>query len=134
MKAYRKEFRRADGTTVICEHDGARRLPTRYFRNSKEISPTPTGAKPAKPPAGAAKRTPERTTPKRETRYDCVHLEGSAGETTRHLCGGCPGGQIATVFTCELFGECLPAAWAPTPDSNARRCVGCGKYQPGERL
>ncbi len=100
---------------------------TRYI--PKE-GPTPPTKSPA-PPKKSTKEKRERATIERpEPRWDCIHCEGSTGETTKHLCGGCPGGQVTTIFNCGKFDLCLPNAWAPTPDSNVRNCQQCSFYVP----
>lgn len=124
MKRERQTFQR-DGYTLVVDTTSGERVVYRVRDGEELPKKQPRRIEPKR--TNQPKR--EQATPQRVNRRDCVHLDGSAGETTKHLCGGCPGGQVATIFQCELFGECLPAAWAPTPDSTARRCVDCGKYE-----
>lgn len=141
MTPYTRTFKQPDGSTLICEArriDGVVvRLPNRIIK----ADGTEAKAAPAKEPRRIeSKRTHQPASrpaaPKRETRWDCEHRgdivldDEGRGKVVKHLCGGCPGGQIATVAFCELHEvECLPAAWAPTPDSTARRCADCPSYR-----
>lgn len=153
MRPYLYISRRPDGSAKIFEakliDDKVVRQPVRYIdkdgieytpppKPPRRVSPNRSNRKPKekKPPrmvetnrANHIQRQPTASKPKRETRYDCIYLDPSTGDkTTKHLCGGCPGGQIATIFQCDLYGECLPAAWAPTPETEARRCLECHSY------
>jgi hypothetical protein len=101
MKAYRKEFRRDDGLVVICEHDGTQRLPTRYLRNGKEISPTP-----AKPVSVVQK---------------AKHFAKSAA---RHFTEGMP--QATDEQVAERFAVCQACPHFTARGEGAGECAKCG--------
>lgn len=122
MKPYYREFPQPDGSVKICEHDGEKRLPTRYVgkgevvppkREPRRINPKRTGqSKPSPPPTN---------------RVDCLHILEATGDSVEQKNCGCPGNKMTSVFECELFGRVAPFAKGD-PVDGVRACQKCGQY------